>query len=222
MDAVLLYQSKKLMDLSECIKHECGIVLLRLRKPLQHYIEKYGLPDYAASKMYLLMQKQHNRGHDGAGLANIKIDQPPGYRYISRLRSINPKPIEYMFDKIKKKFKKAKKENSDGYLKAEWLKKNVAFTGEVWIGHLRYGTFGGNSIENCHPFIRRNNWRSRSLVLAGNFNMTNADELFDNLVELGQHPKEKTDTATVMEKIGHFLDYERQSKRGTSLDSGGN
>ena len=196
--------------MSDPIKHECGVALLRLRKPLQYYINKYKTPTYAISKMYLLMQKQHNRGQDGAGIANIKINVSPGHRYISRYRTINQRPIEELFDKIWKKFKKAQKEGGDSFLQGEWLKENLGFTGELWLGHLRYGTHGKNSIESCHPFLRQNNWRSRNLVVAGNFNMTNVDELFDILIELGQHPKEKTDTVTVMEKIGHFLDDENQ------------
>ena len=197
--------------MSDPIKHECGIALLRLRKPLQYYIDKYGTPTYAMSKMYLLMQKQHNRGQDGAGVANIKINMPPGYRYISRYRTIDPRPIEDIFEKVGKKYRKARKEGGlDNYNSAEWMRENSAFTGELWLGHLRYGTHGKNSIESCHPFLRQNNWRSRNLVVAGNFNMTNVDELFNILVELGQHPKEKTDTVTAMEKIGHFLDDENQ------------
>lgn len=195
--------------MSDPIKHECGIAFLRLRKPLQHYIDKYGTPTYAVNKMYLLMQKQHNRGQDGVGVANIKIDVPPGKRYISRYRTVAPNPIEDIFGKVGKKFKKAFNEGGeDGYYDAQWMKDNYAYTGELWLGHLRYGTHGKNSIENCHPFLRQNNWRSRNLVVAGNFNMTNVDELFDKLVELGQHPKHKVDTVTVMEKIGHFLDDE--------------
>lgn len=197
--------------MSDPIKHECGVAFLRLRKPLQHYIDKYGTPTYAVNKMYLLMQKQHNRGQDGVGIANIKLDIPPGKRYISRYRTVASNPIEDIFGKIGKKFKKAQNEGGEeGYFDADWLKNNYAYTGEVWLGHLRYGTHGKNSIENCHPFLRQNNWRSRNLVVAGNFNMTNVDELFDKLVELGQHPKEKVDTVTVMEKIGHFLDDENQ------------
>jgi amidophosphoribosyltransferase len=158
--------------------------------------------------MYILMEKQHNRGQDGAGIANIKIDVKPGHRYISRYRSIKPQPVAHLFKKISKKYKKAQKEGKDKFRNEKWLKENVAFTGEVWLGHLRYGTHGVNNIENVHPFLRQNNWRSRNLVMAGNFNMTNVDELFDILVDLGQHPKEKVDTVTVMEKIGHFLDEE--------------
>jgi len=194
--------------MSDSIKHECGIAMIRLRKPLSYYIEKYGSPAYAANKMYILMQKQHNRGQDGVGLANIKIDQKPGFRYISRYRSVGPDPIKWIFEKIGKKYRKATKEGGDKFYDERWMKENCAFTGEVWLGHLRYGTHGKNSIENCHPFLRQNNWRSRNLVVAGNFNMTNVDELFDILVKLGQHPKEKVDTVTVMEKIGHFLDEE--------------
>ncbi|CAN5232477.1 amidophosphoribosyltransferase [soil metagenome] len=196
--------------MSDIIKHECGIALIRLRKPLSYYIEKYGTPLYAVNKLYLLMEKQHNRGQDGAGVANIKIGVKPGSRYISRYRSIEPQPIAAIFKKIGKKFKKAKKEGKALFKDPEWLKNNCAFTGEVWLGHLRYGTHGNNSVENCHPMLRQNNWRSRNLVVAGNFNMTNVDELFNNLVKLGQHPKEKMDTVTVMEKIGHFLDEENQ------------
>jgi amidophosphoribosyltransferase len=191
------------------ILHECGIALIRLRKPLSYYLEKYG-PTYAMNKMYILMEKQHNRGQDGAGVANIKIDLEAGYRYISRYRSIKPQPIAHLFRKISKKYKKAMKEGQQKIRDERWIKKNVAFSGELWLGHLRYGTHGQNSIENVHPFLRQNNWRSRNLVMAGNFNMTNVDELFNILVNLGQHPKEKVDTVTVMEKIGHFLDEEVQ------------
>ncbi len=156
------------------------------------------------------MQKQHNRGQDGVGVASIKLDLAPGFRYISRYRTIENQPLEKIFGKINRKYEKARKDGGKNYRNAEWLKENNAFTGELWLGHLRYGTHGKNSIENCHPFLRQNNWRSRNLVLAGNFNMTNVDELFDKLVELGQHPKERVDTVTVMEKIGHFLDLENQ------------
>lgn len=196
--------------MSDPIKHECGIAHLRLRKPLQYYIDKYGTPAYAAKKMYLLMKKQSNRGQDGVGVASIKIDLPPGHRYISRYRTINSSPIEEIFGKISKKYLKAQKDESGDFTNAEWLKENYAFTGESWLGHLRYGTHGKNSIENCHPFLRQNNWRSRNLVMAGNFNMTNVEELFNILVGLGQFPKDKVDTVTVMEKIGHFLDEENQ------------
>lgn len=195
--------------MSDQILHECGIALIRLRKPLSYYIEKYG-PTYAMNKMYILMEKQHNRGQDGAGVANIKIDVEPGHRYISRYRSIKQQPVAALFRKIGKKFKKAQKDGKDKFRNEQWLKENVAFSGELWLGHLRYGTHGMNSIENVHPFLRQNNWRSRNLVMAGNFNMTNVEELFDLLVGLGQHPKEKVDTITVMEKIGHFLDEEVQ------------
>ena len=196
--------------MSDPIKHECGIAHLRLRKHLQYYIDKYGTPAYAARKMYLLMKKQSNRGQDGVGVASIKIDLPPGLRYISRYRTINSNPIEEVFEKISKKYAKAEKSSGSEIINAEWLKKNYAFTGESWLGHLRYGTHGKNSVENCHPFLRQNNWRSRNLVMAGNFNMTNVEELFDILVGLGQFPKDKVDTVTVMEKIGHFLDEENQ------------
>lgn len=196
--------------MSDAIKHECGIALLRLRKPYQYYIDKYKTPLYPVNKLYLLMEKQVNRGQDGAGVANIKIDVSPGNRYISRYRSVDQQPVAKIFQKINKKFKKASKEGKEHFKDAKWLQDNVAFTGEVWMGHLRYGTHGANEIENCHPMLRQNSWRSRNLVVAGNFNMTNVDQLFTKLVSLGQHPKEMVDTVTVMEKIGHFLDEENQ------------
>jgi amidophosphoribosyltransferase len=196
--------------MSDEIKHECGIALIRLRKPYQYYIDKYGTALYGANKLSVLMQKQVNRGQDGAGVANIKLSVPPGHRYISRYRSVEAHPIADIFDKVHKKFRKALKGNRDKARDAQWLQENVAFTGEVWLGHLRYGTHGVNEIENCHPMLRQSNWRSRNLVMSGNFNMTNVDELFDKLISLGQHPKEKVDTVTVMEKIGHFLDEETQ------------
>ena len=197
--------------MSDPIKHECGIAHLRLRKPLQYYIDKYETPMYGANKLLLLMKKMQNRGQDGVGIANIKLGLEPGYRYISRYRSIDPDPLNKVFDKVSKKFSKAKKEGKNLYYNENWLKKNHGFTGEVWLGHLRYGTHGVNSIESCHPFLRQNNWRSRNLVMAGNFNMTNVDELFQLLIDIGQHPKDKRDTVTVMEKIGHFLDEENQA-----------
>lgn len=195
--------------MSDIIKHECGIALIRLRKPLQYFIDKYG-PLYAMNKLYLLMEKQHNRGQDGAGVGNVKLNVEPGHRYISRYRSVDNQPITHIFKKISKKYKKAKKEGGKWFNHEKWLKENCAFTGEVWLGHLRYGTHGQNAIENCHPMLRQNNWKNRSLMVAGNFNMTNVEELFDILTGLGQHPKEKVDTVTVMEKIGHFLDEENQ------------
>jgi amidophosphoribosyltransferase len=195
--------------MSDQILHECGIALVRLRKPLSYYIEKYG-PTYGMNKMYILMEKQHNRGQDGAGIANIKLDVEPGLRYISRYRTMEPQPVASLFKKIGEKYARAQKVGKQNFKNEKWLKENVPFTGELWLGHLRYGTHGLTSIENVHPFLRQNNWRSRNLVMAGNFNMTNVDELFDILVNLGQHPKEKVDTVTVMEKIGHFLDEEVQ------------
>ena len=196
--------------MSDVIKHECGIAMIRLRKPLQYYLDKYGTPAFAAQKLYLLMEKQHNRGQDGAGVVNIKVDVNPGIRYISRYRSIDQQPIASIFKKINKKYKKVKKAFPEKFTDARWLKQNIPFTGTLWLGHLRYGTHGVNSIESTHPMLRQNNWRSRNLAIAGNFNMTNVDELFTILLKLGQHPKEKVDTVTVMEKIGHFLDLENQ------------
>lgn len=196
--------------MSDAIKHECGIALIRLLKPLDYYIEKYGSATFGINKMYLLMEKQHNRGQDGAGLANIKFDVEPGQRYISRYRSNTSHAIKDIFEKVHHKFQTAYDKHPDKIKNAKWLKENVAFTGELSLGHLRYGTYGGNSIEQCHPFLRQNNWMTRNLVVAGNFNLTNVDELFNLLVSIGQHPKQMSDTVTVMEKIGHFLDVENQ------------
>ena len=196
--------------MSDPIKHECGIAFIRLRKPISYYYEKYGTSFYGLNKLYLLMEKQHNRGQDGVGVANIKLDTEPGNRYISRHRSISNKPIQDTFEHINQRFKALEKTDPSKLQDPEWLKANEAFTGELFLGHLRYGTYGKNSIEACHPFLRQNNWKTRNLVVAGNFNLTNVDELFDFMVSIGQHPKEKADTVTVMEKIGHFLDEENQ------------
>ncbi len=192
--------------MSDPIKHECGIALLRLKNPLSFYREKYGTSFYGLNKLYLLMEKQHNRGQDGAGVANIKLDMPPGTRFISRVRSNGQRPIQECFDHINKRFQDLDERDPEKLSDVDWLKMNEGFTGELFLGHVRYGTFGKNSIESCHPFLRQNNWKTRNLVVAGNFNLTNVDELFNLLVEIGQHPKEKSDTVTVMEKIGHYLD----------------
>ncbi|HTD39290.1 MAG TPA: class II glutamine amidotransferase [Mucilaginibacter sp.] len=196
--------------MSDQIKHECGVAFIRLLKPLSYYQKKYGTALYGINKLYLLMEKQHNRGQDGAGVATIKLDIEPGKRYISRHRSMASNAVADIFEYIQKKFADIQKEQPEKLADAEWLKENVSFTGEVLLGHLRYGTHGKNSIENCHPFLRQNNWQTRNLVIAGNFNMTNVDELLQQLYDLGQHPKEKADTITVLEKIGHFLDTENQ------------
>ena len=196
--------------MSDAIKHECGIAVLRLKKPLQFYLDKYGTAFYGLNKLHLMMEKQHNRGQDGAGVANIKLDMEPGERYISRYRSIDSKPIQDIFDYINSRFRQIGEEDPTLLKDVDYLKKNAGFTGELFLGHLRYGTFGRNSIESCHPFLRQNNWVTRNLVVAGNFNLTNVDELFDVLVNIGQHPKEKSDTVTVLEKIGHYLDVENE------------
>ena len=192
--------------MSESIKHECGIALLRLLKPLDFYKKKYGSTLYGLNKMYLLMEKQHNRGQDGVGIANVKLDTEPGKRYISRKRSIAANPLQDLFKQVNRRFVELEKSNPQKLSDCKWMKKNLPFTGELYLGHLRYGTFGENTIEQCHPFLRQNNWRTRNLALAGNFNMTNVDELFQQLVDLGQYPKQKADTVTILEKIGHFLD----------------
>lgn len=196
--------------MSDAIKHECGIALLRLKKPLEFYLEKYGTPFYGINKLYLLMEKQHNRGQDGAGVASIKFGVKPGQRYISRKRSIKQKPLKDIFDHINKRFGEVLEKHPEKVNDMSWIKRNAPFTGELLLGHLRYGTYGKNHIESCHPFLRQNNWKTRNLVVAGNFNLTNVDELFNILINIGQHPKQKTDTVTVLEKIGHFLDDENQ------------
>lgn len=193
--------------MSDAIKHECGIALLQLKKPLSFYKEKYGSALYGLDKMYLLMEKQHNRGQDGAGFASIKYDMKPGQRYISRVRSADQQPIQDIFNTINSRIQKQIDLDPDLLSNPEKLKQDVPYLGELMLGHVRYGTFGKNNIESVHPFLRQNNWMHRNLIVAGNFNLTNVNELFDNLVDLGQHPKEMADTVTVMEKIGHFLDY---------------
>lgn len=194
--------------MSDAIKHECGIALLRLKKPLEYYKEKYGTAFYGVEKMYLLLEKQHNRGQDGAGLASIKLDVKPGERYISRVRSNQAQPIQDIFAQINSRINQELELNPEYNNNVALQKENIPYLGEVFLGHVRYGTFGKNSIENVHPFLRQNNWMHRNLIVAGNFNMTNVKELFGDLVRLGQHPKQMADTVTVMEKIGHFLDDE--------------
>lgn len=194
--------------MSDAIKHECGIALLRLKKPLEFYKEKYGSAFYGIQKMYLLMEKQHNRGQDGAGFASIKFDVEPGERYISRIRSNKSQPIQDIFEQINERIDEELSIHPEYKDNVALQKENIPYIGELFLGHVRYGTFGKNSIESVHPFLRQNNWMHRNLIVAGNFNMTNVKQLFDSLVELGQHPKEMADTVTVMEKIGHFLDDE--------------
>ncbi|MEN8885770.1 MAG: amidophosphoribosyltransferase [Winogradskyella sp.] len=192
--------------MSDALKHECGIALIRLLKPLEYYKKKYGSAFYGVNKMYLMMEKQHNRGQDGAGFASIKLDTKPGERYISRVRSIAQQPIQDIFAQINERINADFLKNPEYQDDVAAQKQHIPYIGELLLGHVRYGTFGKNSVESVHPFLRQNNWQHRNLIVAGNFNMTNVNELFDNLIEIGQHPKEKADTITVMEKIGHFLD----------------
>ncbi|RZJ60735.1 MAG: amidophosphoribosyltransferase, partial [Flavobacterium sp.] len=192
--------------MSDALKHECGIAMLRLLKPLEYYKEKYGSAFYGVQKMYLLMEKQHNRGQDGAGFASIKLDVKPGQRYISRIRSNQQQPIQDIFAQINERINDELLLHPEYNESAELQKQHIPYVGELFLGHVRYGTFGKNSIESVHPFLRQNNWMHRNLLVAGNFNMTNVTELFANLIELGQHPKELADTVTIMENIGHFLD----------------
>ena len=206
--------------MSDALKHECGIAMVRLLKPLAFYKKKYGTAFYGVNKMYLMMEKQHNRGQDGAGFASIKLDTKPGERYISRVRSIAQQPIQDIFAQINERINNELVANPEYNDSVALQKSNIPYIGEVLLGHVRYGTFGKNSVESVHPFLRQNNWQHRNLILAGNFNMTNVKELFSSLVELGQHPKEYTDTITIMEKIGHFLDdavskiYKKLKKEG--------
>ena len=206
--------------MSDAIKHECGIALMRLKKPLSYYQEKYGTALFGINKMYLMMEKQHNRGQDGAGFASIKFDMEPGERYISRVRSCEKQPIQDIFNQISSRIQNTIDEKPEIEHDTDLLKQHVPYLGELMLGHVRYGTFGNNGIESVHPFLRQNNWMHRNLIVAGNFNMTNVNELFDNLILLGQHPKERADTITVMEKIGHFLDdavakiYKKLKKEG--------
>ena len=197
--------------MSDQIKHECGIALIRLRKPLEYYHQKYGTWMYGLNKLYLLMEKQHNRGQDGAGVASMKLNTIPVTKYINRARSIDETPIKHIFDEIRGSIKLAQDKSPDNFSDPIWAKENIPFAGELYLGHLRYGTFGKNKIDNVHPVMRQNNWKSRNLVLAGNFNLTNVDELFDILVNLGQHPKGYSDTITILENVGHFLDEENQA-----------
>ena len=211
--------------MSDAIKHECGIAMIHLKKDLHYFKEKYGTAMYGINKMYLMMEKQHNRGQDGAGLACVKLNMSPGQRYIARVRSNGQQPIQDIFKKVNKGVKQARIQQPNVLEDIDQFKKFVPFAGELLLGHVRYGTFGKNSIENVHPFLRQNNWMHRNLIVAGNFNLTNVSELFDTLVELGQHPKEKADTITVMEKIGHFLDdavakiYKKLKKEGFTKSS---
>lgn len=208
--------------MSDAIKHECGIALLRLKQPLSYYKEKYGSSLYGINKMYLLMEKQHNRGQDGAGFASIKFNMQPGQRYISRVRSAQQQPIQDIFSIINDRIQQTLNDQPELVYDPEQLKQAVPYLGELMLGHVRYGTFGKNNLESVHPFLRQNNWMHRNLIVAGNFNMTNVNELFSNLIALGQHPKERADTITVMEKIGHFLDdavrkiYKTLKKEGVS------
>ncbi len=195
--------------MSEQIKHECGVVLIRLRKPLEYYKKKYGTWMYGLNKSYLLMEKQHNRGQDGAGLACIKLDQHSGVKYLMRSRSNKVNPIRNVFKNISKQMNKVEGSNEEKQ-DSVWAKENLPFCGELYLGHLRYGTFGNQSMEYVHPVMRENNWRSRNLVMAGNFNLTNVDEIFNHLEELGQHPKGYTDTVTILENVGHFQDEQIQ------------
>ena len=197
--------------MSDAIKHECGIALVRLKKPLQFYKDKYGSAFYGINKMYLLMEKQHNRGQDGAGFASVKFNVAPGTRYVSRVRSNQSQPIQDIFAQINDRLNGVLEQNPDKKDDVAWQEENMPYIGNLFLGHVRYGTFGKNSIESVHPFLRQSNWRHQNLIVAGNFNMTNSKQLLEELVELGQHPKEFTDTVTVMEKIGHFLEEEVSS-----------
>jgi amidophosphoribosyltransferase len=196
--------------MSDSIKHECGIAMLRLRKPIEYYIEKYGTWSFGLQKMYLMMEKQHNRGQDGAGIAGIKLDVPPGNRYIFRQRSNQANPIKEIFSLIYEDIDSITLTNREGFKNPEFIKKNVPFACDIYLGHLRYGTYGNYNIDYVHPVSRENNWKSKNLVMAGNFNLTNVGEVFSSLVELGQNPVDFSDTVTILENIGHRLDEENE------------
>jgi amidophosphoribosyltransferase len=198
--------------MSELIKHECGIALIRLLKPLEYYQLKYGTWRYGLQKLYLLMEKQHNRGQDGAGVLSLKLDVPPGSKFMNRERSIEPSAINDVFKKIYSNYAEVEDKNPALLTDPHWAKANLPFAAELYLGHLRYGTFGSNNIDNVHPVLRESNWRTRNLALAGNFNLTNVDEIFNHLIELGQHPKDYSDTVTILENVGHFLEAEVQRK----------
>ncbi len=202
---------KRTRGMSDQIKHECGIALMRLLKPQEHYLARYGTSHYGINKMYLLMEKQHNRGQDGAGIASVKLNLEAGKNYYHRKRSNSSDAIKDIFTEIYHHYDTLCAGNPDRRKDVNWLRQHADFAGELFLGHLRYGTFGKNNVESVHPFIRHNNWKSRTIILAGNFNLTNVDELFHNLVRLGQHPIETSDTITVLEKIGHFLDEENET-----------
>lgn len=206
--------------MSDPIKHECGIVLLRLLKPLEYYQSKYGTAFYGVNKMFLLMQKQHNRGQDGAGLATLKLDMEPGNQYINVKRSVASQPIQDIFDGINGRINNVITKVPKKAKKVDWLKRKIDHVGELHLGHLRYGTYGKNNVDNCHPFHRSSNWMTRNLLLAGNFNMTNVDELFQQLISLGQHPTKKADTVTILERIGHFLDEENDNVYFSNKEKG--
>lgn len=197
--------------MSDALKHECGIAFIRLLKPLEYYKKKYGTHLWGLQKLYILMEKQRNRGQDGAGIVSLKFNQQPGKKYLDRVRSNGDNPIQDCFNHIYSGFTKVEQENPNDYSDLDWSKSNTPFVGELYIGHLRYGTFGRNSIDYVHPVMRENNWKSRNLALAGNFNLTNVDELFNSLCEKGQHPKDYSDTVTILEKVGYFLDEENQN-----------
>jgi amidophosphoribosyltransferase len=196
--------------MSDSIKHECGIAMIRLRKPLEFYIEKYGTWAYGLQKMYLMMEKQHNRGQDGAGIAGIKMNVPHGNRYIFRQRSNKPNPIREIFNLIYEDIDLLKSRNGNGFNDLTYIRQHVPFACDIYLGHLRYGTYGHYNIDYVHPVSRENNWKSRNLVMAGNFNLTNVGEVFSSLVELGQTPVAFSDTVTILENIGHRLDEENE------------
>ncbi len=206
--------------MSELIKHECGIVLVRLLKPLEYYLSHYGSALYGLDKLYLLMEKQHNRGQDGAGIGCLKLDMPPGSRYMTRFRSNTSNPIIEIFDRIHSQLDVCWEKNNGRLKDINWMKSHLDFVSELYLGHLRYGTYGKYSVEQCHPFLRENNWMSKNLAIAGNFNLTNVSELFQSLIDIGQHPNETSDNITILEKFGHFLDDENEALYRKYRDQG--
>jgi len=191
----------------EPLKHECGVALIRLLKPLEYFQEKYGTWMYGLNKLYLLMEKQHNRGQEGAGLACVKLDVNIGKEYMFRERSVGSDAISEIFANVQANYKNIP---TDKLQDVEYAKRNLPFAGEVYMGHLRYSTTGNSGISYVHPFLRRNNWRAKNLALCGNFNMTNVDEIFAEITAAGQHPRKYADTYIMLEQVGHRLDRESE------------
>ncbi|MDY4998912.1 MAG: amidophosphoribosyltransferase [Bacteroidaceae bacterium] len=199
----------------EQLKHECGVAMIRLLKPLEYYYQKYGTWMYGLNKLYLLMEKQHNRGQEGAGLASVKMQAAPGQEYMFRERALGSGAITEIFQNVQKQFLAYSPEQLSDI---SYVKENLPFVGDIYMGHLRYSTTGKSGLSYVHPFMRRNNWKAKNLCLCGNFNLTNVDEIFENIVEKGQHPRIYSDTYIMLELMGHRLDRESERVYNIALD----